>query len=73
MALVGVELETFVSEPDAPTTRPPPCAFVCRKFLSRYVTLFSILGCGLTKIVFVPLHGRAELIIAIAGYHEINL
>ena len=26
MALVGVELETFVSEPDALTTRPPPCA-----------------------------------------------
>ena len=24
MALVGVELETFVSEPDALTTRPPP-------------------------------------------------
>ena len=27
MALVGVELETLVSEPDALTTRPPPCAF----------------------------------------------
>ena len=26
MALVGVELETLVSEPDALTTRPPPCA-----------------------------------------------
>ena len=25
MALVGVELETLVSEPDALTTRPPPC------------------------------------------------
>ena len=24
MALVGVELETLVSEPDALTTRPPP-------------------------------------------------
>ena len=24
MALVGVELETFVSESDARTTRPPP-------------------------------------------------
>ena len=23
MALVGIELETFVSEPDALTTRPP--------------------------------------------------
>ena len=26
MALVGVELETLVFEPDALTTRPPPCA-----------------------------------------------
>ena len=26
MALVGIELETLVSEPDALTTRPPPCA-----------------------------------------------
>ena len=26
MALAGVEPETFVSEPDALTTRPPPCA-----------------------------------------------
>ena len=25
MALVGVELETLVSEPDALTIRPPPC------------------------------------------------
>ena len=30
IALVGVELETLVSEPDALTTRPPPCAqFYC--------------------------------------------
>ena len=28
MALVGVELETLVFEPDAQTTRPPPC--ICR-------------------------------------------
>ena len=27
MALVGVELETLVSEQDALTTRPPPYAF----------------------------------------------
>ena len=26
MALVGVELGTLVSEPDALTTQPPPCA-----------------------------------------------
>ena len=28
MAIVGVELETLVSEPDALTTRPLPCALV---------------------------------------------
>ena len=28
MALVGVELETLVSEPDALTTRPPPFALL---------------------------------------------
>ena len=27
MALVGIEVVTHVSEPDALTTRPPPCAF----------------------------------------------
>ena len=26
MALVGIKLVTLVSEPDALTTRPPPCA-----------------------------------------------
>ena len=26
IAIAGVELETLVSEPDALTTRPPPCA-----------------------------------------------
>ena len=30
MALVGVELETPVSEPDALTTRPPSCAISLR-------------------------------------------
>ena len=28
MALAGVELETLVSETDALTTRPPPCAIL---------------------------------------------
>ena len=28
MALVGVELETLVFEPDAQTTQPPPCALL---------------------------------------------
>ena len=27
-ALAGVELESLVSEPDALTTRPPPCYYV---------------------------------------------
>ena len=33
MALVGVELETLVSETDALTTRPPPCAHFCLQLL----------------------------------------
>ena len=28
MALVGIELETLVYEPDALTTRPLPCAII---------------------------------------------
>ena len=28
MALVGIELETIVSEPDALTTRPPPSLLI---------------------------------------------
>ena len=31
MALVGVELETLVSEPDALTTRPPPRLTLIKK------------------------------------------
>ena len=34
MALVGVEQETLVSEPDALTTRPPPCASISILYLS---------------------------------------
>ena len=30
MALVGIELETLVSEPDVLTTRPSPCAKVLK-------------------------------------------
>ena len=43
MALVGIELETLVSEPDALTTRPPPCAALCKssKQLNDFV-LFSL-------------------------------
>ena len=39
MALVGVELETLVFEPDAQTTRPPPCV----KFFNNSIMLESIL------------------------------
>ena len=31
MALVGVKLQTLVSEPDALTTRPPPCVSMFQK------------------------------------------
>ena len=37
MALAGVELETLVSEPDALTTRPPPCV----RFTLNYKTAKS--------------------------------
>ena len=37
MALVGVELETLVSESDALTTRPPPCATKLKKFRFCYI------------------------------------
>ena len=39
MALAGVEPETFVSEPDALTTRPPPCA-------KRYKFISAVGVCG---------------------------
>ena len=39
MALVGIELETLVSEPDALTTRPPPYMFAVGLQLSQ--SLFS--------------------------------
>ena len=32
MALVGIELKTLVSEPDALTTRPPPSANLSHLF-----------------------------------------
>ena len=33
MALVVVKLETLVSEPDVPITRPPPCAVESVSFI----------------------------------------
>ena len=38
MALAGVEPETLVSEPDALTTRPPPCACDGELFLCKLKT-----------------------------------
>ena len=35
MALVGVELETLVSESDALTTRPPPCELNSKRSFKR--------------------------------------
>ena len=37
MALVGIELETLVSEPDALTTRPPPCVVPLGKTLNANI------------------------------------
>ena len=45
MALVVIELETLVSEPDALTTRPPPCAATLDlSLLCRWETLLSQLA-----------------------------
>ena len=41
MALVGVELETLVSEPDALTTRPLPSANVNLTQLAKLALLYS--------------------------------
>ena len=40
-ALSGVELESLVSEPDALTTRPPPCAALNKLCLSLALELRS--------------------------------
>ena len=41
MALAGVELETLVSEPDALTTRPPPCAYLFYFFYKRSICIID--------------------------------
>ena len=38
-ALAGVELESLVSEPDALTTRPPPCALPLLRFRVQFIML----------------------------------
>ena len=43
MALEGVELETLVSESDALTTRPPPCAQLFNLCLNQpFVSLYTL-------------------------------
>ena len=44
MALVGIELETLVSEPDALTTRPPPCAILAIVKILAIVEIVVILA-----------------------------
>ena len=39
MAPVGVELEKLVSEPDALTTRPPPCACTYGDMIGKGISL----------------------------------
>ena len=42
MALASVELETLVFEPDALTTRPPPCAdFLTFKQRNKHYSCYS--------------------------------
>ena len=44
MALIGVELETLVFEPDAQTTRPPPCVFSAEKSPITSKRIQNIIG-----------------------------
>ena len=44
MALVGVELEMLVFEPDAQTTRPPPCAIGHRIKVCYYIEIVAYLA-----------------------------
>ena len=50
MALVGVELKTLVSESDALTTRPPPCA---NSMLFCYAKQFVSAKCTSSGICLV--------------------
>ena len=43
MALVGDELETLVSEPDALTTRPPMCLCYCHCMM--YKPILNLIFC----------------------------
>ena len=62
MALVGVELETLVSETDALTTRPSPCANYlaksrCLQFIENAATFKVTPQCN-TMCVFQLKHQR---------------
>ena len=62
MALVGIELETLVSEPDALTTRPPPfrellVVFALIFFYCCFCSLFAYEKISLScKTIFVILY-----------------
>ena len=60
MALAGADLETIVSEPDALTTRPPPCAHLTQLskiFIQRSTTppIDHLLNCFLVVVKSVIL------------------
>ena len=57
MALVGVELQTLVSEPDALTTRPTPCAFIYFNYLLiHFCVLFSFSKSKINLYLFPASH-----------------
>ena len=54
MALVGVELETLVSESDALTTRPPPCAiFIFLGFRNSFFHIQTLKNVSFTQQINV--------------------
>ena len=49
MALVGVELETLVSEPDAQATQPPPCGTNALFFFFFFYRSICIIDDGASR------------------------
>ena len=54
MALVGVELETLVSEPDALTTRPPPHKYHINIYMRRNQ------NGGIVTFVLIPMRCKTS-------------